>query len=287
MAINIFEDIPYETNQTGDPYGHLPTIDEDIFADNPNAAYMVALAAVPGEVLMPRVFEATRELRYSKYTELGWLPVEHVVEVNGKRLEPLDKYDATSEHVAVIKNRGSDKLPVLIASGRSIIKASEDANIPVEEHFPEVFRDGPAPVGSNEVSRLISDSLHRPERALASIAVQRAITSRCIELDYGPSYAMIEQYLKKRLDDTRFPHEMISDFQPIPEYNDTMNAVMLTDWRRVLAGTRLAKLGVPLTTKLFFVGVDKPGGGFGYYGKRFVYRHGAQLHQVAPEALGA
>lgn len=258
-----------------DAYSHLPELQTDIFARYPRASYMVALAGAGGEVIMPEVFDACRELRFRKYSQLGWIALDNVEYKNGRQLEPFDEYDADAEHIAVIKNRKA-KPPVLIATGRSLIKPTAEQPHPVEKAYPEIFAEAPAPVHSNEISRLVSDSKDRPERALASMAVQRAMTTRCIQKEYGPTYAMIEEYLAKRLRVTHFPHDLLADFKPIPQYADTQNAVMRTDWQRVLRETRLGAGQVPWRTSLFFKSVDRPGGGFGFYGKHFLHRFGPQ-----------
>lgn len=277
MAIREFQ--PYPTDPTvqsgAGAFSHLPEVSVDIFSQHPQAAYMVALVAIGDEVIMPEAFDGYRQLRYEKYSALEWIKYDNYDQKDGAKLEKLDDHDKHSEHIAIIKNvRGS--MPRIIATGRSIIKLSQDELLPVEKAYPDVFAPNPAPVRSNEVSRLISDSRNKPERALASMAVQRAITASCVRHDYGPTYAMIEEYLANRLNVTHFPHDVITDFRPIPEYADTQNAVMLTDWRRVLSETRLGALGIPFSTKLFFRGVEKPGGGFGYFGKHFLRKYGFQ-----------
>lgn len=277
MAIPIYEPEPFPatTYASAEPYGNLPSLSQDVFAEHPRASYMVALVAVGDEVIMPEAFDAYRQLRLSKYEEFGWLDEKDAELNNGVRIERLDRYDSTSEHTAVIKNVHGGR-PRVVAVGRSIIKATAEDLLPVEEVYPEYFGDTPVPIGSNEVSRLISASHNRPERALASMAVQRAITASCVRQDYGPTFAMIEGYLADRLKKTRFPHDMVTDFKPIEHYNNTENAVMSTDWRRVLKETYLGAIGVPLRTGLFFHGVDKPGGGYGFFGKHFLRKFGTQ-----------
>lgn len=254
-------------------YGHLPDVPVDVFSRHPRAAYLVAVTAVGSDVLMPEAYEASRVLRYNKYAELGWVDsAKFDIARNGSRMEPLDDHDASSYHLSVIKNMRGQRPNKLIATGRSIIKGS--GLLPVEYVFPEIFAEKPAPTGANEVSRLISDSLHKPERALASMALQRGMTNLAVQEDHGPTYAMTEKYLVNRLEATHFPHDMMTDFKPIKEYKDTLNALMMTDWRKVTAGTALFRSGVPLKTGLFFRGVEKPGIGLGYYGRRFLYRYG-------------
>lgn len=259
-------------------YAHLPDVHPDMFAEHPRAAYLVAVAAVGNDVFMPDAFRAARELRYNKYASLDWIDRDNFeTSPDGRKIEPLDRHDASSDHLVVIKNmnmHGAKQPNKVIATARSIVKQATDGPLPVEHAFPEVFDESPAPVGANEVSRLISDSLNKSERALASMALQRGITHLCTQRDQGPTYAMVEGYLVKRLKSTHFPHEMMTDFKAIPEYNDTRNALMMTDWRKVVAGTTLFKIGVPITTSLFFRGVSKPDTGFGFYGKRFLRSYG-------------
>ncbi len=243
---------------------HLPLIDEDTFARQPRAAYEVALLAVGESVYRPEAFLAARQLRYAKYTELGWLSKD-VRDTDGGE---HDEYDAYAAQFGVMKNTPYGSR--MIATSRLIVR--NGTLLPVEKDYPEVYGTNPVQPGETEASRLISDSKNKKERALATFALERAMVGWGIRNDHTVAHAMVEDYLLRRFDETRLPYtKMSSDFKEIEEYANTKNMAIRVDAFEVVKKVRITQVGIPLATSLFFCGIQKTQG-LGFYGKSLIRR---------------
>ena len=246
---------------------HLPLVHEETFAGCPRAAYEVALLAVGETVYRPEAFQAARQLRFNKYTELGWLPKEVQDPDGGEH----DEYDVHATQFGVLKNTPFGAR--MIATSRLIIR--NGTLLPVEKDYPEIYGENPVKAGELEASRLISDSKDRRERALSTFALERAMVGWGLANDHIVAHAMVEGYLLKRFRETHLPYtEMSADFKEIPEYANTKNMAIKIDAHDVVRKVQIAQLGVPIATSLFFWQVAK-NQGLGFYGNRFIKRYKA------------
>lgn len=244
---------------------HLPIVHEDTFAECPRAAYEVALLAVGETVHRPEAFQAARQLRYNKYTELGWLPKE-VQDADGGE---HDEYDDHAAQFGVLKNTPYGTR--MIATSRLIVR--NGTLLPVEKDYPEVYAENPVKAGELEASRLISDSKDKRERALSTFALERAMVGWGLANGHTVAHAMVEGYLLKRFDETHLPYEQMSpDFKEIAEYANTKNMAIRIDAHDVVRKVQIAQLGVPIATSLFFWNVAK-NQGLGFYGNKLLKRY--------------
>ena len=89
-------------------------------------------------------------LRYRTYRMYGYITDDMSID-HGRE---YDSHDAQSTHLLVAKR--SAALGTRAIGCMRLILRDHGTPLPVEEFFPEVFADGPAPFCSTEVSRLIS-----------------------------------------------------------------------------------------------------------------------------------
>lgn len=205
----------------------IPSIETGLFDDNPSARFAVGMLAVGNDVMAgcPEEFTGYLRLRANVYADqTNMIPKNHVSEDGTER----DEDDARSVHFAVIENAGRSQR--VVGTMRLIVKANEDGTpLPIEEYFPEAFQT-PAPDSSTEVSRYIcrhedpklQDGLKWPlfSGALAHI----------IGHDLGPTYAVVEDFLEKDLQNNRVPIKRLAEPKFLEEYNyDNLAIVIATD----------------------------------------------------------
>lgn len=265
-------------NSQYDDSNMLPVVKggERLFTSRPKAVYYVGVMAagdyltpdgsvVPGDIFMPAAFDAARQLRFRKYNSLGWLPDSAQDEDGGEH----DEDDARSIQIGVIKNGQGRDGARLIATSRLIVR-DESGPLPIEKYFPEAFVDG-VQVPQTETSRMVSASLDKRERAMATLACHRAMLGCGVSSGYGNTSAVAEDWLLRRFEKIGLPYERIGDFKEIDDYGDSRNAPILIDAQEIVDRTCFVKGKAPLSTKLLFNGALR-NGGLGYYDRYFMRR---------------
>ena len=227
------------------------------------ARYYVGVLAVEDNILMPEAFTAARRLRFNTYHSLGWLPDSARDEDGGEH----DKDDSRSIQIGVIKNIADENRAEMISTSRLIIRNGE--SLPVEKYFPEDYEKG-MPVPDTEISRLISSSKDRRERALAILACYRAMLGVGIAAGHQTTSAVIEDWLVRRIDSVGISYERSANYKKISDYGNTQNTQIFIDSKDLVEGAKLTG-SLPIITKLFFCCI-KGNNGIGYYGSRFLKR---------------
>ena len=266
--------VPYKAvegarfSRESENFVHLPIVDgedADLFRRSKvPAAYHVGVVAVRSDIHMPGVYRGARRLRLNEYSGRGWLH-PNAANIDGGE---FDEYDNRALHIAVTKNTPGG--PVLIATDRLILKDTVDNLLPVEKKFPEIFENNPAQVGATEISRHMSRSANKTERALAEIASMRAMIGVGLGMGFTHAYGMIEKPLARLLSIKNLAHNMLTSFEPTPEYGNTLNGLLHVEPHELLKGVRFCNVlrkkdPVKFSTYLMFNGADK-NQGIGFYG---------------------
>lgn len=137
----------------------------------------------PGEGTVNEMYGQLRANVYIDQT--GFLP-ESSRNVDGTE---WDEDDERSSHFALLE-RGPHG-DALFACARLILKQTGTA-LPVEEFYPEIFADTPAPVGSVEVSRFISKHASFRYNMTATTRLLAAMTNYVHQNNLGPTFAVVE-----------------------------------------------------------------------------------------------
>lgn len=246
---------------------HLPFVfeHENLFSERQNAAYYVGLIAAEGTVYMPETFLAARRLRYDTYNNYGLL-ADHAMDLDGGE---HDEYDDISAHFGVLKNTGS--IPRLIAYSRLILNRDGTVELPVEEDYPEAFKQ-PSGAGASESSRLVSMSREKKERSLASAALQRAMIGWGVNNGFDKSYAMVDERVIEQLDRFKIPYSEKSAYKYIPQYNSASKVIAIDPDQALRYASLKNVLHVPMATSMFFRGT-KQTQGLGFYGAHLIKRY--------------
>lgn len=193
-------------------------IEEQVFADDQTSEFALVLLGMGDERNQyPELSVLWHQLRFSVYDAHDYLG--HSTIVDGQE---FDEDDDRALHLLALKRLRSQEL-IAIAGMRCLIKDTMQRPLPIEQYFPHVFEDKPAPVGSIETSRLISVEL--------SLAKQREIMRHMFAVAYADtlgrvgefrySYGVVGEDLEKTL--PRFaglPVVRISDEVPVPYGTD-------------------------------------------------------------------
>lgn len=228
------------------------------------ARYCVGVLAVGDNILMSEAFTAARRLRFNKYHSLGWLPDSARDADGGEH----DTDDSRSIQIGVIKNIARENRAEMIATSRLIIRGNEP--LPVEKYFPEDYEKG-MPVPDTEISRLVSSSRDKSERALATLACYRAMLGTGIDAGHRTTSAVVEDWLVRRIDSAGISYYKSAQYKEISDYADTRNTQIFIDSEDLVRGAGLTG-SLPIVTKWFFRGI-KGNNGIGYYGSKFLKRY--------------
>lgn len=197
----------------------IPSVQSRLFLGNQAARFAVGMIA-HGETIMPGMsaeYLGYLRLRANVYADQTNMIPKDVVAADGTE---KDIDDPRSVHFAVVENGGKNKR--VVAAMRLIIKSDADPRaLPIEEFFAEeAFADGPAPLGSTEVSRYICRHEDpKIERQLKWPLYTAALTY-VMDNNIGPTYAVVEEFLEKGLKKTGVPITRIAPPKFVPEYND-------------------------------------------------------------------
>lgn len=250
---------------------HLPVIPQltGFFNPRPGARYHVSLLAVEDDVHVPAAFTAAKRLRFETYNSYGWFDESAMDPEGGES----DEFDERAAHFGVLKN--TDSGVQLIATSRLILKRHAESRLPVENHYPEAFPEGIAPTPSTESSRLISRSWWKRERNLASLACQRAMIGWGITHGFDRSFAIVEEYLLRRLDESHLPYKRLTALKPLAQYGNSKTlAVSINPHEALGEFSHPNVFRVPVATRLFYRGLRQTQG-LGFYSKSFLRHMGA------------
>lgn len=199
----------------------IPVIESDLFADHPDARFAVGILAV-GDVVVPgleREYEGYFDLRKNVYVDqTGQLHPDDLTE-EGK---DHDADEARSVAFGIIENRVHDQR--VVAADRLIIKGfgdtpQSDAPLPVEDFYPEIFGSGPAPRGSDEVSRLIARHENARTQDLLLWRLYAVTLGHIASHDLGPTYGVVEPKFQRILQAT-MPVTVLGEPRYVPHYLD-------------------------------------------------------------------
>lgn len=248
-----------------------PVDDGELMFASRRHKYLVAILAREGEVVWPSAFLAARRLRFETYRRYRWLDASDQDADGGES----DQWDPRAIQVGVL--RRTDKVE-LIATSRLIVRRTSRDRIPVEFEYPEAFPSGTANVMDAELSRLVSVSPDKRERALASMACQRAMLGWALANGVNQAYGIVEDHLVRRLEATGIPHHVLTDLKPLPSFGDSMNRVIRIDPRE-MARDVLHIRRVPFATYLFFRGLQNHQGS-GASGRRLMIRTAQRANAI-------
>lgn len=197
-----------------------PRITSDIFdGSNANKHLAIGLVGVGEEALDNRSaeYEGYLRLRGNVYAyEKQFMPVD---ELNPDGTE-TDVEDERSVHFAVIENALHS--PRVVGAMRLIVKSQDLAQpLPVEAHYSEVFKDQAAPIGSTEVSRLISRHESKRIQNQVKWLLLTAGVAYVNKHELGPVYGVVTAGLARGLSMEGTPVEALDEPRFIPEYNST------------------------------------------------------------------
>lgn len=198
----------------------IPWFRSEIFRGHEDAQFAVGMLAEGGRTKYDEAMRAYYKLRANVYVhQTQMLDFDHVDINGGER----DEDDGRSIHMGIIENMGDEQR--MVGSMRLIVKG--DQPLPIELYFPEVFDGNPAPSSSCEVSRFIArhedhgtqDSFRAPlfMQALAEIICH----------NMGPTYGIIEPYLRRLLKAKRVKFQDLGEPVFLPAYNEINQPVVI------------------------------------------------------------
>jgi hypothetical protein len=201
----------------------IPVISPDIFIGHENARLAVGVVAI-GSCVTPgfeEVHGAYYRLRGNVYGgQQQFMPME---ELNDDGSES-DGDDPRSVHIALVENTilDGDQVGRVLGGIRVIVKSDcNEAPLPVENHYPEAFLDGPATNLSVELSRLIArHELPRVQKRLSQYLFMSALSHGLIH-DLGPAYGAIEAEYLRTLAMQGVPVTALGDSKFVKEFNAT------------------------------------------------------------------
>lgn len=197
----------------------IPCIESSVFNGHETARFAVGIVAVGSNVV------AGLENEYNGYTLLrgnvyarqkNYMPLD---ELNADGTE-TDADDPRSVHFAVIENTLNNKR--VVGAMRLIIKSKQyDSILPIEDHYPDAFKDGPAPILSTEVSRLICRHENiKAQRDLKWPLFSAGVTYVTKE-GLGPVFGAVEAQFERSLGMAGVPVTALGAPIYVPEFNAT------------------------------------------------------------------
>lgn len=197
----------------------IPSIESELFLGNETAHLAVGIVAVGNEVIpsLENEYRGYSLLRGNVYArQKNYMPLDNL---NPDGTE-TDIDDARSIHFAVVENAITDTR--VVGAMRLIVKSGvQSTPLPIEEHYPEAFADGPAPLLSTEVSRLICRHENpKIQNKLKWLPFAAGVTY-IVENQLGPVFGAVEQNLEQSLQLAGVPVSTIGTPKYVPEFNAT------------------------------------------------------------------
>jgi N-acyl-L-homoserine lactone synthetase len=195
----------------------IPVIESELFAHRPDARFAIGVVAVGDEIIpgLEAEAQAYYRLRAGVYAYQTNMIDHGLVDENGTE---HDHDDQRSLHFTVVENLGQAQR--IVAAMRLIKKQGNNLPLPIEDFFPEVFTDNPAPENSLEVSRYICR--HEDKRIQNNLKwpLYSLALSDIIKNDHAPTYAVVEEFLKNDFIKHGVPFTPIAEPKFVEEYND-------------------------------------------------------------------
>ena len=197
----------------------IPVIESNIFSGHESAHLAVGIVAIGENVVsgLENEYKGYTLLRGNVYArQKNYMPV-YDLHADGTE---TDVDDSRSVHFAVIENIMENQR--VIGAMRLIIKSKKyDSILPIEEHYPDAFKDGPVPILSTEVSRLICRHENtRTQRDLKWPLFSAGVTYVTKE-GLGHVYGAVEAQFQKGLGMAGVPVTPLGEPIYVPEYNAT------------------------------------------------------------------
>lgn len=197
----------------------IPTIETRLFDDHEDSHLAIGIVAVGDTVTagLEEEYKSYLLLRGNVYAkQKNYMPLD---DLNDDGTE-TDFDDGRSIHFAVVEN-AMDNTRV-VGAMRLIIKSREnDAILPIEEHYPEAFADGPTSLFSTEVSRLISRHENTKVQHGLKWLLFTAGVAYVAKRDLGPVYGAVEASLARGLQIEGVPVTTMAEPKFVEEFNAT------------------------------------------------------------------
>lgn len=241
-------------------------VSPNIFEQHTAARFWIGQVSAKGVVERPEYFDGLTRLRANTYVhELNFLSSDHL-DAEGRE---IDVDDDRAVNFAVVENNYHSAS--VVGSGRLIVKRAMDDELPIENHFPEIFQDVPAANGSVEVSRFIARHHDAPTQHRVGLAVIRALTFHAVETGADPTaYAIIEKPLARLLTDIGLPVKKLAEPHDIPELGGKLMPVSINPY--VIIQSLKERSRDTILLRRFFKTEEK-NGGQGYYDGTLVGGH--------------
>lgn len=254
----------------------IPSVESELFQDNPDARFAVGVIAVGNCIPIGRKNEyaAHFDLRQGVYVEqTGQLSPDDL-----KDGVERDADDERSVVFGVVENLGNRQR--LVATARLIVKGlgmtrdqAMKRPLPVEQEWPEAFARHPAPATSFEVSRLISRHESSRVQAINKVHLYAAALVFVREYNLGPGFAIVEKWFERELGHL-VPTQRLGDPKYVDHYLDT-NVPLAIDLDGVEANMNRANPGL-------LAMMPRAIGQFAYYGTT---KHRAEAERTALEEI--
>jgi hypothetical protein len=248
MTLTIHETIPNEEV--------IPYINSELFGGHETARFALGVVAVGDEVVpgMENELIGYKLLRGNVYAKQKHYMSEEALEADGTE---WNGDDLRSVHFAafenhndgtrvigterlVIKTRRLGETPIynsLVRSGSGIITPSlaeiarlglpspheigTNDPLPIEEHYPEAFAEGSAPMPSNESSRLISRHEDPRVQKMVTWALLGAAVSYIEVNELGDCYGVVTPALSRGFRIGGMPVTELAEAKFVPDFNSS------------------------------------------------------------------
>lgn len=196
----------------------IPVIESDLFAGHEESRFAIGIIAVGDNIVngFEKETAAYYQLRGNVYhAQTGMISADEIHEDGGD----WNPDDSRSVHIATFEQGAKAGLVRNVSTMRLIVKTAEaDTPLPVEDFFPEAFKDRPAPGGASEVSRYINRHENARIQRMLSDPLFSAALAYIMTNELGPTYAVVEPFLEADLAAKGVPFERIAAPRFVPEY---------------------------------------------------------------------
>lgn len=196
----------------------IPHIESMWFQGHEDSTFAIGMIAVGDQILPGREseFDGYLKLRANVYAYQTQMIPTDLVRHDGTE---IDEDDARSTHWALLEHQGQDSARV-VGSIRTIEKRGANATpLPIEDFFPEVYKDNPLPAGSVEVSRYIARHEDLRTQALLSEPLFAKVVSHVTAYGLGPTFGVVEPKVERHLGGRlQVPLSRVADPKYVPEY---------------------------------------------------------------------
>ncbi len=192
----------------------VPEFKSTIFAGYENNRFAVGRIGEGGESSFPIESLAYHRLRANVYEREGFISQDNISQYDGGE---YDDDDNRSIHMAVLENGGETQR--LIASMRLIMKGGSGP-LPIEELYPDVFANSPAPETSCEVSRYIIRHEDKLVQRTASWGLFQQGLTEAVTHNLSPVLAVVSPALFKNFRSRRLPVEKLAEPVWIEKYGE-------------------------------------------------------------------